>query len=405
MTTGVVQPILLSHRRIPVAREVSPHRLLRRPTSLCRQTASSAASLKRSITIRGCWFRAHLARARATPSQISCAICSLRASEYSSPPRPGARFKFSRTSFPKRFSPCASACSAKGETRSLSSTQRCRESRISTLHTRPAPTMIGLQRSIGSLTKLDEISPRSTLRSVVSAKTRRARIHCSMESTRGRPQGSPLESPMSGPGVIGLSCQQRQEATRLRIEAGMERAAPGLVAQVEGSLDDPIWEDRLSAWEEAWCWAVTNAWLERRSDLDYQQKLWRKRHDAEASIGQLIAEAASLRAWRHFFDRLSAREANALRSWREAVRAMGKGTGKSARLARLRGEARRYMDACRDAIPIWIMPRYLVAEMVDPVPDRYDLVIVDEASQLGIESLFLFYIAKKIIVVGDDQQI
>ncbi len=51
------------------------------------------------------------------------------------------------------------------------------------------------------------------------------------------------------------------------------------------------------------------------------------------------------------------------------------------------------------------MPRYLVAEMVDPAPGRSDLVIVDEASQLGIESLFLFYISKKMVVVGDDQQI
>ena len=68
---------------------------------------------------------------------------------------------------------------------------------------------------------------------------------------------------------------------------------------------------------------------------------------------------------------------------------MGKGTGRSARMERLRREARQYMEQCRDAIPVWIMPRYLVAEMVDPAPGRYDLVIVDEASQLGVESLSL----------------
>jgi hypothetical protein len=84
---------------------------------------------------------------------------------------------------------------------------------------------------------------------------------------------------------------------------------------------------------------------------------------------------------------------------------MGKGTGRSARMERLRREARQFMNQCREAIPVWIMPRYLVAEMVDAAPNRYDVVIVDEASQLGIEGLFLFYIAARMVVVGDDQQI
>ena len=205
--------------------------------------------------------------------------------------------------------------------------------------------------------------------------------------------------------VVAIERAREAQTERTRIETAIRLAAPSLAEEIEASLNDPVWDDRLSHWEDAWRWAWADGWLKKRSDFDYQQELWRKRHEAEVRKSGLVAEAASLRAWKDFFKRLSPRERNALKGWREAVRAMGKGTGKSAKIARLRREARNYMDDCRKAIPIWIMPRYLVAEMIDPSPGLYDLVIVDEASQLGIESLFLFYISKKIIVVGDDQQI
>lgn len=195
------------------------------------------------------------------------------------------------------------------------------------------------------------------------------------------------------------------QSRRVDIESRLKACVSYLISDMAENLDEGDWQQRFSSWEETWLWAVADNWLEKRTDLSYQQQLWQQRHDVDAMIGRLLAEAAALRAWTHFFNRLSPRESAALKSWREAVRAMGKGTGKSAKMARLRQEARQYMDACRDAIPIWIMPRYLVAEMIDPVPGRYDLVIVDEASQLGIESLFLFYIAKRMVVVGDDQQI
>ena len=198
---------------------------------------------------------------------------------------------------------------------------------------------------------------------------------------------------------------RRDQEVRQRVETALEESVRGLRDAVARTVDDTSWDERFAAWEKAWHWAVADAWLAKRVDFSYRQQLWQRRYDTDAEIARLLAEAAGLHAWTHFFGRLSHSEAAALRSWREAVKALGKGTGRSARTERLRREARQYMDQCRDAIPIWIMPRYLVAEMVDPVPGRYDLVIVDEASQLDISSLFLFYISKKIVVVGDDQQI
>jgi hypothetical protein len=198
---------------------------------------------------------------------------------------------------------------------------------------------------------------------------------------------------------------RRDEELRQLMETAMLLAVPGLIGGVAGSVGDKAWDDRFADWEHAWRWAVADNWLGKRADVTYRQQLLQRRHDTDEEIRRLLAETGTLRAWTHFFNRLSQAESAALRGWREAVRAMGRATGRSARTERLRRAARKYMDQCRDAIPVWIMPRYLVAEMVDPAPGRYDLVIVDEASQLGVESLFLFYISKKMVVVGDDQQI
>ena len=204
---------------------------------------------------------------------------------------------------------------------------------------------------------------------------------------------------------------QKIEQTRMdqlrrsQIEEKLNATVPGLVGTVRVTLNDSSWDERFRLWPRAWNWAVADIWLTKRADRAYQRDLWQRRFDTDKSIARLLAESAGLRAWTHFFKRLTTKESAALKGWLGAVQAMGKGTGRSGKIERLRRQARQYMDQCREAIPVWIMPRYLVAEMIDPAPGRYDVIIADEASQLGIESLFLFYISKKLVVVGDDQQI
>ena len=86
-----------------------------------------------------------------------------------------------------------------------------------------------------------------------------------------------------------------------------------------------------------------------------------------------------------------------------AMSRIGKGTGKYA--SRHRAAALEHMEECRSAIPAWILPVYRVAETVRATRDLFDVAIIDEASQSGVEALFLHYLARRVVVVGDDKQI
>jgi len=51
------------------------------------------------------------------------------------------------------------------------------------------------------------------------------------------------------------------------------------------------------------------------------------------------------------------------------------------------------------------MPIYRIAEQFDVKENMFDVVLVDEASQAGVEATFLQFLAKKIVVIGDDKQV
>lgn len=92
-----------------------------------------------------------------------------------------------------------------------------------------------------------------------------------------------------------------------------------------------------------------------------------------------------------------------LNGWKMTVTKIGKGTGKNA--PALREEARKLMMQCQAAVPAWIMPVSSVMNSVDPSKTKYDIIIIDEASQSDITAAAILYMGKKIIVVGDDEQV
>jgi hypothetical protein len=123
----------------------------------------------------------------------------------------------------------------------------------------------------------------------------------------------------------------------------------------------------------------------------------------ESKILKMLGEIGSKKAWYSTLQKLysSPGLVSHLVAWSLAAQKM-KGTGK--RALKFRTDAQVQMGKCQDAVPCWIMPLYKIADTITPDQQMFDYIIVDEASQLSADALFLLYLGKKIVVVGDDKQ-
>ncbi|HYU14981.1 MAG TPA: AAA domain-containing protein, partial [Candidatus Acidoferrum sp.] len=108
-------------------------------------------------------------------------------------------------------------------------------------------------------------------------------------------------------------------------------------------------------------------------------------------------------AWRAQFERTGLEEQQALAGWLALHKKIGKGSGKNA--ARLKEEAKRTLEKCRHAVPVWIMPLSRVVDSFDIATTRFDVVILDEASQCDVVGLASFAMAREVAVVGDHEQV
>ena len=192
---------------------------------------------------------------------------------------------------------------------------------------------------------------------------------------------------------------RQQRRTALEMQLGR----PDLVTKVHAFRHDSAWDERMGDFRRAWNWSRATAWLTQYAGRHAESAIRQQIDLAQQRIREALRELGACKAWEFVIARLKPEQREHLMAWRLAVKKIGKGTGKYA--AEYRKEARYHLDYCRGAIPAWVMPIYRVAETTKPAPNLFDVAIIDEASQSGPEALFLQYIARKIVVVGDDQQI
>ena len=146
--------------------------------------------------------------------------------------------------------------------------------------------------------------------------------------------------------------------------------------------------------------------LEKLEKEPYE-KLEKKALEKVKNIKKATLELVEKKSWYHVLHFIEKKEnllvSQALRGWEQTIQKIGKGTGKNAPL--YRKQAKEKMATCQKAVPAWIMPMNKVIDTLNPAENKFDIIIIDEASQSDLSSLILLYMAKKVIIVGDDKQV
>lgn len=182
----------------------------------------------------------------------------------------------------------------------------------------------------------------------------------------------------------------------------LKSSLPKLYSDLLNTYEEPIWNERFNNLPNAMNWAKAKSWMIDFSNTN-EKSLSAELNDLEKRINSTISKLGAKKAWYSTLSSMTEGQRQHLLAWTTSMRKVGKGTGKNAHI-HLK-DAQKHMSECRDAIPAWIMPLYRVFETFDVKPNLFDVVIIDEASQSGPDAVILQYIAKKLIVVGDDKQI
>ncbi|MGE4056610.1 MAG: AAA domain-containing protein, partial [Vicinamibacterales bacterium] len=197
--------------------------------------------------------------------------------------------------------------------------------------------------------------------------------------------------------------QIREEYRRYQVFlASCRKAAPLLAAYIVAAEGTTMCADKFARFIDAWRHHGVRDWLDAILSSERIEAMHRAARDERARQQEILADLTSAKAWLAALLRIDDRQRAVLTGWEQAVRAI---PASGPNVFRKRANAQRLLAGCLSSIPAWVVSLSRLYETVDPEPGLFDVAIVDEASQCWLDSLVLFYLAKQVIIVGDDKQI
>ncbi len=204
---------------------------------------------------------------------------------------------------------------------------------------------------------------------------------------------------------LNLLTDKKKKAIRLNeLCEELKKQVPTLCQEIIGLADQKqkfeCPENILLAWKVARFESWLN-YIHDHDDIDELQSQFERLSKREF---ELNSELVTVLAWQRQIDKVTKRQRDALMAWSDAMKKYGKGTGKYAN--KWLNAAQQSLKEAKNAVPVWIMPLHRAAQMFsDPTAGMFDVVIFDEASQCDIRGLTIGYLGKKLLVVGDPDQI
>ncbi|MEB3197962.1 MAG: AAA domain-containing protein [Candidatus Sericytochromatia bacterium] len=203
--------------------------------------------------------------------------------------------------------------------------------------------------------------------------------------------------------LVRLAAQAPKLSELTALGARLEAAAPNWMHQFEARAARGEALSLPGDWRAAWEWAQANVLLETHLARRPPEVIHLRLAEVQRITARLTGDLVAATTWLAQLRRTTPAQRRGLLAWLQTIRKIGKGTGKYA--DRHREHARREMDTCRGAVPVWIMPLNRVVENLKPNGERFDVVIVDESSQCDLNAISALFRAERAVIVGDDKQI